>query len=67
MAGDRIDPAMTIRPVTVDDLEVLIDIYLDTATHHAAIDPGSFHVCRCALTFGYREHDRAMRKTMTRS
>jgi GNAT superfamily N-acetyltransferase len=28
-----------IRPVTVDDLEVLIDIYLDTARHHVAIDP----------------------------
>ena len=33
-----------IRPVTVDDLEVLIDIYLDTARHHAAIDPEAFHV-----------------------
>ena len=35
---------MTIRPVTLDDLEVLIDIYLDTARHHAAIDPDVFHV-----------------------
>jgi GNAT superfamily N-acetyltransferase len=33
-----------IRPVTLDDLEVLIDIYLDTATHHAAIDPEVFRV-----------------------
>ena len=33
-----------IRPVTIDDLEVLIDIYLDTARHHAAIDPAVFHV-----------------------
>jgi GNAT superfamily N-acetyltransferase len=33
-----------IRPVTLDDLEVLIDIYLDTAVHHAAIDPEVFHV-----------------------
>jgi ribosomal protein S18 acetylase RimI-like enzyme len=33
-----------IRPVTLDDLEVLIDIYLDTAIHHAAIDPEVFHV-----------------------
>jgi RimJ/RimL family protein N-acetyltransferase len=33
-----------IRPVTMDDLEVLIDIYLDTAIHHAAIDPTWFHV-----------------------
>ena len=33
-----------IRPVTLDDLEVLIDIYLDTARHHAAIDPEVFHV-----------------------
>jgi GNAT superfamily N-acetyltransferase len=35
---------LTIRPVTLDDLEVLIDIYLDTARHHAAIDPEGFHV-----------------------
>ena len=33
-----------IRPVTLDDLEVLIDIYLDTARHHAAIDPEVFHI-----------------------
>jgi GNAT superfamily N-acetyltransferase len=33
-----------IRPVTLDDLEPLIDIYLDTARHHAAIDPEVFHV-----------------------
>ena len=33
-----------IRPVTLDDLEVLIDIYLDTARHHAAIDPEVFHL-----------------------
>ena len=33
-----------IRPVTPDDLEVLIDIYLDTAIHHAAIDPEVWHV-----------------------
>jgi GNAT superfamily N-acetyltransferase len=36
--------AVVIRPVTLDDLEVLIDIYLDTAIHHAAIDPEVFHV-----------------------
>jgi GNAT superfamily N-acetyltransferase len=35
---------VTIRPVTIDDLEVLIDIYLDTAIHHATIDPEWFHV-----------------------
>ena len=35
---------LEIRPVTLDDLEILIDIYLDTATHHAAIDPEWFHV-----------------------
>jgi len=35
---------VTIRPVTPDDLEVLIDIYLDTARHHAAIDPEVFQV-----------------------
>jgi GNAT superfamily N-acetyltransferase len=36
--------AVEIRPVTPDDLETLIDIYLDTARHHAAIDPEVFHV-----------------------
>ena len=35
---------MEIRPVTLDDLEVLIDLYLDTAIHHATIDPDWFHV-----------------------
>jgi len=44
VAGDRFESAITIRPVTVDDLEVLIDVYLDTATHHATIDPVRFHV-----------------------
>ena len=38
------DAGLVIRPVTMDDLEVLIDIYLDTARHHAAIDPEVFHV-----------------------
>src|SRR4029453_3262502 len=33
-----------IPPVTIDDLDVLIDIYLDTARHHAVIDPEVFHV-----------------------
>jgi ribosomal protein S18 acetylase RimI-like enzyme len=36
--------AVEIRPVTADDLEDLIDIYLDTAIHHAAVDPELFHV-----------------------
>ena len=36
--------ALEIRPVTIDDLDVLIDIYLDTARHHATIDPEVFHV-----------------------
>jgi GNAT superfamily N-acetyltransferase len=35
---------LEIRPVTVDDLDVLIEIYLDTARHHAAIDPEVFHI-----------------------
>ena len=35
---------LTIRPVTIVDLETLIDIYLDTAVHHAAIDPDGFRV-----------------------
>jgi GNAT superfamily N-acetyltransferase len=39
------DPArVEIRPVTLGDLEALIDIYLDTAVHHARIDPEVFHV-----------------------
>jgi GNAT superfamily N-acetyltransferase len=33
-----------IRPVTPDDLEILIDIYLDTAIHHQRIDPEVFGV-----------------------
>jgi GNAT superfamily N-acetyltransferase len=33
-----------IRPVTIDDLEVLIDVYLDTARHHAALDPEVYSV-----------------------
>jgi GNAT superfamily N-acetyltransferase len=33
-----------IRPVTLDDLDALIDVYLDTAVHHARIDPEVFHV-----------------------
>ncbi|HEX2756527.1 MAG TPA: GNAT family N-acetyltransferase [Candidatus Limnocylindrales bacterium] len=37
-------PTIEIRPVTHDDLERLIDIYLDTAIHHAAIDPAWFQV-----------------------
>ncbi len=37
-------PELEIRPVTIDDLEVLIDIYLDTARHHAAIDPEVFTI-----------------------
>jgi GNAT superfamily N-acetyltransferase len=36
--------AIEIRPVTIDDLETLIDIYLDTARHHAALDPEVWHV-----------------------
>lgn len=35
---------MEIRPVTLADLEVLIDIYLDTAIRHAAIDPDWYRV-----------------------
>ncbi len=35
---------LKIRPVTLDDLETLIDVYLDTARHHATIDPEVFHV-----------------------
>lgn len=41
-AGDV--PAIEIRPVTLADLDVLIGIYLDTAIHHATIDPAVFKV-----------------------
>ena len=37
-------PGVEIRPVTIDDLETLIDIYLDTARHHAGLDPEIWHV-----------------------
>ncbi|HEY7970341.1 MAG TPA: GNAT family N-acetyltransferase [Candidatus Limnocylindrales bacterium] len=37
-------PNLEIRPVTLDDLETLIDVYLDTALHHARIDPEVFGV-----------------------
>jgi GNAT superfamily N-acetyltransferase len=37
-------PNLAIRPVTLDDLETLVDVYLDTAAHHANIDPEVFHV-----------------------
>ena len=39
---DRAD--VEIRPVTLDDLDDLIAVYLDTARHHEAIDPDWFHV-----------------------
>jgi GNAT superfamily N-acetyltransferase len=39
-----ISSVVEIRPVTLDDLEVLIEIYLDTAAHHAAIDPEGYRV-----------------------
>jgi hypothetical protein len=53
-----------IRPVSIDDLDVLIDIYLDTAIHHAAIDPEVFRVP--ARGDVARELHRAMRKTIDR-
>ncbi|HEY7131509.1 MAG TPA: GNAT family N-acetyltransferase [Candidatus Limnocylindrales bacterium] len=37
-------PDLEIRPVTVGDLDRLIEIYLDTAVHHATIDPDVFQV-----------------------
>ena len=43
MAGTP-PPNLEIRPVTLEDLETLIDVYLDTAIHHARIDPEVFHV-----------------------
>ncbi|HET7030121.1 MAG TPA: GNAT family N-acetyltransferase [Candidatus Limnocylindrales bacterium] len=44
-SGSRAAPGgVEIRPVTIDDLETLIDIYLDTARHHAAIEAEVWHV-----------------------
>ncbi len=37
-------PAIEIRPVTVDDLEELAEVYLAGARHHADIDPDGFRV-----------------------
>jgi GNAT superfamily N-acetyltransferase len=36
--------AVDIRPVTLDDLDALIELYLDTARHHATIDPDGYRV-----------------------
>jgi ribosomal protein S18 acetylase RimI-like enzyme len=44
LADGAAEDELTIRAVTIDDLEELIDIYLDTAIHHAAIDPAGFRV-----------------------
>ena len=44
MTGPGEPVAFEIRPVTMDDIEPLVDIYLDTARHHAAIDPDRFRV-----------------------
>ena len=43
-AGEGAGTPIEIRAVTSDDLETLIDIYLDTARHHASLDPSWFHV-----------------------
>jgi hypothetical protein len=56
--------AVEIRPVRIDDLEVLIDIHLDTAIHHAPIDPVVFGVL--ARGDVARELDLARRKTVDR-
>ena len=37
-------PEVKIRAVTLDDLQPLIDLYLDTARHHEAIDPEGYRV-----------------------
>jgi len=42
--GNRRDGEIEIRPVTEDDFEGLIDVYLAGARHHAAIDPAAFRV-----------------------
>jgi GNAT superfamily N-acetyltransferase len=35
---------VTIRSVTIDDLDALVEVYLAGAAHHAAIDPAAFRV-----------------------
>ena len=42
--SDATAATLEIRPVTIDDLEALIEVYLDTARHHDDIDAEVFHV-----------------------
>lgn len=35
---------MRIRAATVEDVQALTDVYLSSARHHAALDPGLYHV-----------------------
>lgn len=36
--------ATVIRVATIDDVEALVDIYISSARHHAALDPEFYHV-----------------------
>jgi GNAT superfamily N-acetyltransferase len=38
------EPAVTIRSVTIDDLDALVDIYLAGARRHAEMDPDAYRV-----------------------
>ena len=35
---------MTIRPSTLDDVEQIVNIWFDSAEHHAALNPERYHV-----------------------
>jgi ribosomal protein S18 acetylase RimI-like enzyme len=43
-AGRAREDSVEIRPVTLHDLDSLVEIYLAGARHHAAIDPAAFRV-----------------------
>ena len=42
--SEGVAPDVVIRPVTQDDLDALVEIYLAGARHHATIDPEGFRV-----------------------
>jgi ribosomal protein S18 acetylase RimI-like enzyme len=45
LAERVLEPAsVTIRPAVPDDLDALVEVYLDVAAHHAALDPIVYRV-----------------------
>ncbi len=49
-------PAVTIRPATERDVEALVDLDLDSATHHASLDPVFYHVPDRAAVGSFLRH-----------